>query len=342
MKRKRDIDFLRAVGIIVMIIDHIGIGEGVYKWSHAFHMPLFFIVSGYFFSEEKCMGNLKDYLQGKAKKLWIPYFVFALGSYFIWVILKHDRPVFEPLYKIFWYSSEGIPIATAVWFLPCLFFVEMMYCLCVRIAKEKRWGCAAAVLVIATAGFVLRTVPEIRTYIPFAILPGMICLPFFLIGHRFRGCERLKPMMDRLHPEAAGILLLLSIAPIFLNSSVNIRFAKTGNEFLFYFNAVCTTLLLWTVSRKLDYWVGERKISTWLASIGKNSIVYLCMNQMAITGCEIVAGSCHISTETALYKVLCFIVVMTILGIAVQVFTKTPLCVLVGGKYEHKNTYFNP
>lgn len=138
MERERDIDFLRAIGIIFMIIDHIGIGEAFYKWSHAFHMPLFFIVSGYFFSEEKCISNLKGYLCRKAKKLWIPYFVFALGCYFIWAFLKHDRPIFEPLYNIFWYSSEGIPISTAVWFLPCLFFVEVMYCFCVRISKK--WG----------------------------------------------------------------------------------------------------------------------------------------------------------------------------------------------------------
>lgn len=31
MKRERDIDFLRAIGIMVMIIDHIGIGWGFYK-----------------------------------------------------------------------------------------------------------------------------------------------------------------------------------------------------------------------------------------------------------------------------------------------------------------------
>ena len=29
MKRERDIDILRAIGIMVMIIDHIGIGGGV-------------------------------------------------------------------------------------------------------------------------------------------------------------------------------------------------------------------------------------------------------------------------------------------------------------------------
>lgn len=29
MKRERDIDILRAIGIMVMIIDHIGIGGGL-------------------------------------------------------------------------------------------------------------------------------------------------------------------------------------------------------------------------------------------------------------------------------------------------------------------------
>lgn len=29
MKRERDIDILRAIGIMVMIIDHIGIGGGI-------------------------------------------------------------------------------------------------------------------------------------------------------------------------------------------------------------------------------------------------------------------------------------------------------------------------
>lgn len=29
MKRERDIDILRAIGIMVMIIDHIGMGGGV-------------------------------------------------------------------------------------------------------------------------------------------------------------------------------------------------------------------------------------------------------------------------------------------------------------------------
>lgn len=179
----------------------------------------------------------------------------------------------------------------------------------------------------------MKGLPEIKTCIPFAVLPGMICLPFFLVGHLLRSYGRLKYIMDRLHPLVVVFVYFLSIVPIFLNSSVNIRTVKTGNVLLFYSNAVCLTLLLWVMSRKLDQSLGyKEQISTFISSIGKNSIVYLCMNQMIITGCEILAVLFHISIETTMYKGLCFIVVMTILGIISHVFTKTPLLILIGGK----------
>ncbi len=335
MQRERGVDVLRAIGIMVMIIDHIGMGWEFYKWSHAFHMPLFFIISGYFFSEEKCRNNLKGYLYRKAKKLWVPYFVFALGSYFVWAVLKHDRPILEPLYNIFWYNSEGIPIATAVWFLPCLFFVEVMFCFCVRITKGSRSGCAVAVLLIAFAGFVLKSLPEIRSSIPYSILPGMVCLPFFLVGHLLRSCDHLKKTMDEFPSGCCVILLLVGIVPIFWNDAVNIRFVKTGNALLFYCNAIYTTLLLWILSRKIQNW---GRLADRLAAVGKNSIVYLCVNQMAITGCEMIACLVHIDTGTLFYRITCFAIVMAVLRVVTWLLVSTPLCILIGGTYGYQNS----
>lgn len=41
MKRERDIDILRSIGIIVMIIDHIGIGGGSINGATHFICPCF-------------------------------------------------------------------------------------------------------------------------------------------------------------------------------------------------------------------------------------------------------------------------------------------------------------
>lgn len=42
------IDIYRAFGIILMVMGHIGFGGKFDKFIHAFHMPMFFFISGFF------------------------------------------------------------------------------------------------------------------------------------------------------------------------------------------------------------------------------------------------------------------------------------------------------
>ena len=70
-----DIDIYRAYGIVLMIMGHIGFGENFDHFIHAFHMPMFFFISGFFFKDD--ITNVKQYAVNKAKKLLIPYFVFG-------------------------------------------------------------------------------------------------------------------------------------------------------------------------------------------------------------------------------------------------------------------------
>ena len=51
--RDKTIDIMRGISIIVMIMGHIGIGiashdKNFSTWYHAWHMPVFYIVSGFF------------------------------------------------------------------------------------------------------------------------------------------------------------------------------------------------------------------------------------------------------------------------------------------------------
>ena len=51
-KRFYNIDYLRFFGIVLMIMGHVGFGTIIDKWISSFHMPLFFIISGYFCNSE--------------------------------------------------------------------------------------------------------------------------------------------------------------------------------------------------------------------------------------------------------------------------------------------------
>ena len=44
------IDIFRSFGIILMVMGHIGYGKAFDLFIHAFHMPMFFWISGYLFS----------------------------------------------------------------------------------------------------------------------------------------------------------------------------------------------------------------------------------------------------------------------------------------------------
>ena len=50
MQRNQSIDIAKAVGIILMVVGHFnGLPLWFEKWIFSFHMPLFFILSGYLF-----------------------------------------------------------------------------------------------------------------------------------------------------------------------------------------------------------------------------------------------------------------------------------------------------
>lgn len=43
-KRIAYIDILRGIGILLMVMGHVGFGSRFSHYIHAFHMPLFFVV----------------------------------------------------------------------------------------------------------------------------------------------------------------------------------------------------------------------------------------------------------------------------------------------------------
>ena len=74
-KRIDSVDIFKAIGILLMIMGHIGFGGFFSKWIHAFHMPMFFIISGFFISSYS-----PNFLNKKILGLIVPYFLLA---YFI-------------------------------------------------------------------------------------------------------------------------------------------------------------------------------------------------------------------------------------------------------------------
>lgn len=76
-KYNQSIGFLKALGIILMVFGHSGICNHEISFIYMFHMPIFFIASGYCF-KEKYLFDSKGYLYNKFKGIWWPYVKWSL------------------------------------------------------------------------------------------------------------------------------------------------------------------------------------------------------------------------------------------------------------------------
>ena len=67
------LDIMKAIGIFLVIIGHNIQGVG-YHYIYSFHMPMFFIIAGYFYKERNIVQSVKhDFI-----RILIPYFVYLV------------------------------------------------------------------------------------------------------------------------------------------------------------------------------------------------------------------------------------------------------------------------
>ena len=119
------VDFLKFIGILVVILGHINfpLNGFIYTW----HMPLFFMISGFFIKFET---SFKVFVVKNFKRLMIPYFIFSIAGLFMEILKRYllHRETLDYVHEI-----KGIFIdmdfaglcntyAFVLWFLPALFF----------------------------------------------------------------------------------------------------------------------------------------------------------------------------------------------------------------------------
>lgn len=119
-KRVEYMDTLKGLLIILVVFGHTGIDSSIQKWIYSFHMPLFLIISGFFYKESRDIISLK-----RIKRLVLPFIGFTILAIIFpglpSLILK-NKPI--EWSKIF-YLEERIFFNTPIWFLIVLFFIEI-------------------------------------------------------------------------------------------------------------------------------------------------------------------------------------------------------------------------
>lgn len=325
-ERVEYIDLFRGIGIVLMIMGHIGFGNKFDHYIHAFHMPMFYFVSGLFFkTKSKAAISTIAFIKTKAKSLLVPYLFFALFHFLIACMLEKTF-LYKNLLHIFSFNTYGMPIAGALWFLTSLYITEVLYFLLDRYVNNMKLR-NVIILLFVVVGNLENVVLPYR--LPFAMGPSFVGLGLFHLARVMR-CYREGIVYNRIMrvPVVAyiigGVVVTISI---FLNGYINMRMGEYACIPLFWINAMGSIIvgLLWS---KLLTEKFRNKLVLWLTNVGKNSIVYLCLNQLVI----LLLNKCieYIELPQVLSIFLVFILVMVILFGCGHVIINTRLKFIIG------------
>lgn len=178
-----------------------------------FRMPLYFFLSGLFF---KPYENFWGFLKRKTNKLLIP-FLFWHVLFVLSVPFVSRTQQFG--WHLFWdyILPGGDPHNTALWFLNCLFVLNLVFYLIVTISKKFGTNAIqyiSIVVIVASAGCCGYYLSLQGIHLPLKMETVLTAMPFFAVGYGFGQKKELMTshrLDNCLTLSAIGCLLITSI-----------------------------------------------------------------------------------------------------------------------------------
>lgn len=171
-------DIAKGIGIILVYIGHVPPHSFVRHVIYTFHMPLFFILSGLLFDENKY--RFKDFMIKRLKGLLVPSFFFSCFAYLCSLFSK-DLVI----------PGVLVDLPSALWFLPVLFFAEIVVYTIYSLVKEPLFRLLVSVCFL----FAALLLNKYNIYMPWSLSSVPIAASFFCLGSCMRSLyitERIK------------------------------------------------------------------------------------------------------------------------------------------------------
>jgi len=134
-KRIKWLDVAKGYAMICVMLGHLEPGF-IEPFLYSFHLPLFFFLSGYVFSTKR---NFKDFFLRKCQELLIPYFSVGIIIIAFQRIHGHisGQSPFTLEHLLLNLKDLFVQIrAWDLWYLSCLFLVNIIFYLLVKILKN--------------------------------------------------------------------------------------------------------------------------------------------------------------------------------------------------------------
>lgn len=230
--RLSNVDTAKALAIYLVVLGHVLPQGDFCKFIYAFHMPLFFVMSGLFLMHNPDM-SLKTFVQKKFWRLYVPYLLYGLviltGYYFLWFnfIIPQPHMNRELLYRVIGtlpgLRSDWV-INCYLWFLPCLFVGSIIIKVVYTYVPKYKY-----LLILLLFGLGVVYNHWVHQSLPLSLDVALISLPFLTFGIVIM---KRKIFFDKWWQILVGVAMLAA-ALCFNNVSPDMYAKRYGNYALY-------------------------------------------------------------------------------------------------------------
>ena len=304
-ERKEWIDIAKGIGIWFVVLGHCFVKDTyIHNWIFSFHMPFFFLLSGYCFNPDKYQRPV-EVIKARFRALMIPYFVFVVVGVIVSLIIPQWRTQFEfgQVLKDIYQGYPSLSHITSIWYLLSLFIITVVYYIAYYITTKINKKLILYIF-IALSGFfgylitiVKKILDKLSTgkaatgksgfkmpgdRLPLTIDASMTALVFFALGTIV-----LYIFVEKRKHKISDFVILILINVIFgsiLNTRVNIHGCTYGNVLFFYIAAITGSMAFFSLSIWLQGKQGKvvKILKSVFAFYGKNSLFMFAMQSLLI------------------------------------------------------------
>ena len=262
------IDVAKGIAIVAMVLGHTGIPEIGRKFIWAFHMPIFFIISGLLYNGDK-NKKVAPFLFKRIQTLVVPFLFFSC------VTVLGSRLTENPI-NITSLLLNGWG-GFALWFVQVLFVTELLYCLITPpsglLTNKLLWS--IIVLCFYLCGFFLYK-RSIR--FPWSMDVVLWAITFYSIGNTF------KEWFLSIHFNVPVTLIFL--ACLILSSWLLPRTDMcSNNQGIFLLNtcqAVFGAITIFSIAKIICRYNIASALRVFLDWAGKNTFLIMGLSQLII------------------------------------------------------------
>ena len=270
------LDQLRGIAMFFVVIGHVALPKSVNTYIYAFHMPIFFMISGMTHRANK-YPTFSACVKDKAKKLLLPHVFMNIAMLPVWILnfklLTNASPTLFELFKGIFFSNNlkyQTP-SNATWFLVTLFVIEVLIYLFERVANNCKERVAIFVILCSIISYI-ESINKVKLPLFWHIDVAFTGIAFYYVGYLLM--QQSKPITDKLNVKKWYYLLTILIFVVIgsYTSHLNGRISMTANiqrSFFYYY------ITAFTLSFAIILIVIKLPIMRLFSYIGRNTILYV-------------------------------------------------------------------